>query len=44
MAKVTEVKRDEPMVTSVSPKTKPALPARLLPYPHNYGIVMCCYV
>ena len=39
VAKVAEVKRDEPMVTSVSPKTKPAPTAGLLPYPHNHGIV-----
>ena len=43
-AKVVEVKRDEPMVTSVSPKTKPAPQAGLLPYPHNHGMLMCCYV
>ena len=39
MVKAIQVKTDEPLVTSVSPKTKKAT-AALLPHPHNRGKVL----
>ena len=36
-SKVTEVKTDEPSVTSALPKTKNATAAGLLSHPHNHA-------